>query len=70
MPNIKCHNKKDKMIPKNIPKIPDLKGIGIGQDLSTNRSKIAYLARQAVKQKQIKSTEPNMFGIHWFSICG
>jgi hypothetical protein len=41
---------------KDIPKIPDLKGIGIGQDLSKNRSKIAYLARQAVKQKQIKST--------------
>ena len=41
---------------KNIPKIPDLKGIGISQDLTKNRSKIAYLARQAVKQKQIKST--------------
>jgi hypothetical protein len=33
-----------------------LKGIGISQDLTKNRSKIAYLARQAVKQKQIKST--------------
>jgi hypothetical protein len=27
---------------KNIPKIPDLKGIGISQDLTKNRSKIAY----------------------------
>lgn len=33
-----------------------MKGIGISQDLTKNRSKIAYLARQAVKQKQIKST--------------
>jgi hypothetical protein len=41
---------------QNIQKIPDLKGIGISQDLTKNRSKIAYLARQAVKQKQIKST--------------
>ena len=37
-------------------KIPDLTGIGISQDLTKNRSKIAYLARQAVKQKQTKST--------------
>jgi uncharacterized protein YaeQ len=28
----------------------------ISQDLTKNKSKIAYLARQAVKQKQIKST--------------
>ena len=32
-----------------------MKGIGISQDLTKYRSKIAYLARQAVKQKQIKS---------------
>jgi hypothetical protein len=31
-------------------------GIGISPDLTKNRSKIAYLARRAVKQKQIKST--------------
>jgi hypothetical protein len=28
---------------KNIPKIPDLKGIGISQDLTKNRSNISYL---------------------------
>jgi hypothetical protein len=35
---------------KNIPKIPDLKGIGISQDLTKNRSKIAYLARNKSNQ--------------------
>lgn len=41
---------------KNIPTTPDLKGIGITQDLTKNRSKVAYLARQAAKQRKIKST--------------
>jgi hypothetical protein len=45
---------------KNIPKIPDLKGIGISQDLTKNRSKIAYLTRQAVKENQINELYTDM----------
>ena len=41
---------------KNIPNIPDMEGIGISQDLTRNRSKVAFLARQAVKQHRIKSS--------------
>jgi hypothetical protein len=39
---------------KNIPKIPYLKGIGISQDLTKNRSKIAYLARQSTSVRDGK----------------
>lgn len=41
---------------KNIRQISELNGVGISQDLTKTRSKVAYLARQAVKQGKLKNT--------------
>ncbi|CAC5416747.1 unnamed protein product [Mytilus coruscus] len=41
---------------KNIRNIPDLHGIGISQDLTKARSRVASLAREAVRKGKLKST--------------
>ncbi|CAG2216913.1 unnamed protein product [Mytilus edulis] len=41
---------------KNIRNIPDLHGVGIGQDLTKARSRVAFLAREAVRKGKLKSS--------------
>ncbi|CAC5378414.1 unnamed protein product [Mytilus coruscus] len=41
---------------KNIRNIPDLHGVGISQDLTKARSRVAFLAREAVRKGKLKST--------------
>ncbi|CAG2203879.1 unnamed protein product [Mytilus edulis] len=41
---------------KNIRNIPDLHGVGISQDLTKARSRVAFLAREAVRKGKLKSS--------------